>query len=325
MTVATAWQAAQVAAMGVDRLILANEVVDRGSLRLLQQTLLDHPQLTVWTYIDSAAGLRLLSEEVRVPPGRLRLLVELGVPRGRAGVRMADEALALARAAADGPHPLAGVGAFEGIIGGSEPAIDAVDAFLRLLAQVARALEEAGLLADEPLVTAGGSAYPDRVAEVLRSELPGRAFRIVLRSGCSLTHDCGSYRDLSPFGPSQRVAGSMISAIEVWAPVLSRPEPDRVIVGLGKRDVSYDAGLPVVLTVRAQGQPAHEIQCAHDRTVIALNDQHAYLTVDASDPIAVSDLVCVGISHPCTTFDKWRSIPIVDDEYRVIEIATTHF
>ena len=38
----------------------------------------------------------------------------------------------------------------------------------------------------------------------------------------------------------------MISAIEVWAPVLSRPEPDRVIVGLGKRDVSYDAGLPVV-------------------------------------------------------------------------------
>ncbi|MBU6244763.1 MAG: hypothetical protein KGP12_06065 [Actinomycetales bacterium] len=121
------------------------------------------------------------------------------------------------------------------------------------------------------------------------------------------------------------VDASMVSAIEVWAPVLSRPEPDRIIVGLGKRDVSFDAGMPVVLTARERGEPWREVRSGHRRTVTALNDQHAFLDVDDSDPIAVSDLACLGISHPCTTFDKWQAISIVDDEYRVMEIATTRF
>lgn len=324
MTVATAWQAAQVAAMGVERIILANEVVDTGSLRLLDQTLRNHPSLILWTYVDSAEGLRLLGEQVSAEHGRLHLLVELGVPGARAGVRSQAEALALARAAAAGPHALAGIGAFEGVIGGADP-LAAVDDFLRLLAATGLAIEEAGLLGPSPMVTAGGSAYPDRVAAILRPALGQSACRIVLRSGCYLTHDCGSYRDASPFGTSRRVDASLISAIEVWAPVLSRPEPGRVIAGIGRRDVSFDAGLPVVLQTRSAGDVAPGDPMERRRTVVALNDQHAFIDVDPADPVAIGDLACFGISHPCTTFDKWRAIPIVDDDYRVVDIATTWF
>lgn len=324
MTVATAWQAAQVAAMAVDRIILANEVVDPGSLRLLDQTLHDHPSLTMWTYIDSAEGLRRLEEQVRADHGRLHLLIELGVPGARAGVRTATEALALAGAAADGPHALAGVGAFEGVIGGTN-ALAAVDDFLRLLAATSLAIEEAGLLGANTMVTAGGSVYPDRVAAILSPALEQSAYRIVLRSGCYLTHDCGSYRDASPFGTPQRVNAQLVSAIEVWAPVLSRPEPGRIIAGMGRRDVSFDAGLPVVIGTRGAVDSVLRDTEGHHRTVVALNDQHAFIDVDPADPIAIGDLACFGISHPCTTFDKWQAIPIVDDDYRVVDIATTRF
>lgn len=112
-------------------------------------------------------------------------------------------------------------------------------------------------------------------------------------------------------------------AIEVWGVVLSRPEPTRAIVGIGKRDASTDGLLPLVKKVRRRG--SLRIEPATSRRVAQVNDQHSYLDLDPSDPLAVGDLVGFGISHPCTTFDKWRAIPIVDDDYRVIEIAETLF
>ena len=33
----------------------------------------------------------------------------------------------------------------------------------------------------------------------------------------------------------------------------------------------------------------------------------------------------LGISHPCTTFDKWRVISVVDDAYNVVDVITTRF
>jgi len=39
----------------------------------------------------------------------------------------------------------------------------------------------------------------------------------------------------------------------------------------------------------------------------------------------VGDLIGFGISHPCTTFDKWRAIPIANDKYQVVAIANTKF
>ena len=49
------------------------------------------------------------------------------------------------------------------------------------------------------------------------------------------------------------------------------------------------------------------------------------MTVPASAPFRVGDMVACGISHPCTTFDKWRLLFIVDDDYTVTSAIRTFF
>ena len=143
---------------------------------------------------------------------------------------------------------------------------------------------------------------------------------VVLRSGCYLTHDHGEYARV---GPAARQRGpELIPALELWAPVLSRPEPTLALICAGRRDVSFDQGFPVPLRVRgADGA----LRGADRMTVTRLDDQHGYLSVPADAELVPGDLICLGISHPCTTFDKWRVIPVVDDEYRVIDAVHTFF
>ena len=41
--------------------------------------------------------------------------------------------------------------------------------------------------------------------------------------------------------------------------------------------------------------------------------------------LAVGDRVGLGISHPCTTFDKWHWMPLVENDYRVSDAVAMHF
>ena len=34
-------------------------------------------------------------------------------------------------------------------------------------------------------------------------------------------------------------------------------------------------------------------------------------------------MIAFDISHPCLTFDKWRQVLLVDEQYRVIDVAET--
>jgi D-serine deaminase-like pyridoxal phosphate-dependent protein len=189
-----------------------------------------------------------------------------------------------------------------------------------------------------PIITAGGSAYFDIVTRELTASASGDPPAIVvLRSGCYLTHDDGQYARIGPAGrqaslvprtansvqsPAGPAGPELIPALELWAPILSRPEPGLALACAGRRDVSFDMGMPVPLRIR---RPDGELRPADRLTVTRLDDQHAYLSVPADVELAPGDLVCLGISHPCTTFDKWRVVPVVDDAYRVIDAVHTFF
>lgn len=326
VTVATAWQAAAVVRMGTQRIIVANEVTDPGSLRLLARLLRDHPDLEMYCYADSLEGLQLLEAHLPEFGGRFRVLLELGVQGGRTGLRNDDDAQALGRRVAEGPLPLAGVAAFEGLIdGGSiERTLGLVDSLLGRCTTTALQLTESGYIGvPDPILTVGGSAYFDRVVAVSPPALRGTTWRTVLRSGCYVTHDCGTYDQLSPLaGRGPAGDNRLRPALQVLAAVLSRPEPGRAIIGLGRRDASFDAGLPVPLFVRRDGA-LRPIDA--DWRVVAVNDQHAYLDIPADAQLQVGDLMGFGISHPCTTFDKWRVLPLVDPDYTVLELAHTWF
>ncbi|AGL19544.1 alanine racemase [Actinoplanes sp. N902-109] len=288
-TVATAGQALVLRRLGVPRILIANQVLDLTALRWLST------QEGIVLQVDSVAGV-----EAVAAAGGLPVLVELGHAGGRTGCRTVEAVREVARAAAGAPGvTLAGITAYEGGLG-SAAAVD------ELLATQKRAAHEiADLLPDEVIVSAGGSAWFDRVVAALGGQwLPGHTVRAVLRSGASITHDDGFYRERTPFN---RVAeGSLTAALELHAQVLSVPEPGLAIVGMGKRDAPVDEGLPVT----AAGE------------VVKLNDHHTYVR---SSSLAIGDLVRFGVSHPCTTFDKWRWIPVADDNDVVVDILHTYF
>lgn len=332
ITLATAQEARVGVAYGVPRILLANQLVLPGEVRWAQEALDADPGLDLLCLVDSAEGVARLAGLAR---GRrpLPVLVELGYPGGRTGARTVEEALAVARAARASPRlSLRGVECFEGLFQTADAAADAarvralLDGLLALAARVeAEGLGEGG----ELLVSAGGSAYFDLVAAAWeRQPLRGPA-RLVLRSGCTLTHDSGLYQRLvarleARLPERWRASRSLEPAIEVWSAVLSCPEPGLALLGMGKRDVAHDVDLPQPRRWLRPGGPPPQAAPEGWR-IDRLNDQHAYLRLPPGAPLAPGDLVGCGVSHPCTTLDKWQLLLAVDGEDRVVEAIRTFF
>ncbi|MEV6966114.1 alanine racemase [Hamadaea sp. NPDC051192] len=309
ITVATPNQALACAALGVPRVLLANVVVDPTALRWLGS----QQDTEILVYADSVATV----ERLAAAGGHFRVLLEWGYAGGRTGCRTDAEAVAVAQAVHDAPTlDLVGISSFEGLLATPE----AAQSFLDSLVSATKAI--AHLLPADPIVTAGGSAYFDLVTATLGGQwLDGRQIRLVLRSGAYISHDDGTYRHKTPF---LRVPGegALDAALEIWAQVLATPEPGLALLGMGKREAPYDEGLPVPLRVRrADGR----VEPADGLEVLRLNDHHGHLLVRDEGAVAVGDLVCLGISHPCTAFDKWSVIPVVEDDYTVSELLRTYF
>ncbi|MUL84115.1 MULTISPECIES: alanine racemase [unclassified Mycolicibacterium] len=307
VTAATISQVRVFRAFGVTDVVLANEVVDLAGLAWLAAELDGDPDFHAQCWVDSVAGVELMTAGLAGAQRRLDVCVEVGMPGGRTGCRTDTEVDEVARAAASSPRlRLVGLAGYEASTGqdvGPE-AVAGVRAYLRGLR--AATVRLAGLFeADTAIVTAGGSTYPDVVADELAGDWPAHmSVRTILRSGCYLTHDDGLYARTSPL--------RLRPAMQVWAQVVSRPEPDLALVTMGRRDVSFDAGLPVPLSLPGS-------------SVVKLNDQHAFLRLADGDQAPVGSWLPFGISHPCTTFDKWQLIPVLDEDDRVTDLVRTFF
>ena len=330
ITAATAFQARTMIEHGVPRVLIANEVVAPGDIAWVAQA--TRQKHEVVCCVDSTHAVKILDDGLAglLRGRKVSVLVELGVMDGRTGARTVSEALVVARdVVASSSLKLVGVSGFEGIISESQTqtAEQRVDNFLDDLRGLADAMIAENLFqgVSEILISAGGSVFFDRVAAKLVGQNSAISERIIIRSGCYLSHDDGVIDQLSPYGSASRVSGDVFrAALEVWGVVLSRPEPSRVIVGIGKRDVSTDGMLPIAKKIlrRGNAQPQDWVEGTR---AVRVDDQHLYLNVDATDEVAVGDLIGFGISHPCTTFDKWRAIPIANDKYQVVAIANTKF
>jgi D-serine deaminase-like pyridoxal phosphate-dependent protein len=315
---------------GARRVLMANELTDPAALRWLARELAEHPDRELLCYVDSLDGVRLAEQafaEVAGAP-RLPVLIELGHEAGRTGARDLATALAVAEAAAAAPHlAVAGVAGYEGTIGHDRTpqTLARVDAFLTGLRDLAATLADRGLFAPgrEPIATAGGSSFFERVAAIL-GPLGADGIRVVLRSGCYLTHDNGQYATLTPSARPEWTLPPFQPALEVWTRVVSRPEPGLVLLNAGRRDLSHDAGLPVPLAAwhAATDTP---VELDADAHISALSDQHAFLRVAPASRLAVGDLVALGVSHPCMTLDRWRLFLLVNEDYDVIGGARTYF
>ncbi|MCP5155887.1 MAG: amino acid deaminase [Ectothiorhodospiraceae bacterium] len=338
ITLATPHQIQVARRYGVPRIVLANQLLGAPAIRFVLDELHRDPGFEFYCIVDSVEGVERLGEAVAAHPltRPLTVWVEGGAMGGRTGARTIESALAVARRVRDfAPHlALTGVEGFEGLLeADSAAAQDRVVAdFLGYLCEIAAACDAEGLFGDvSPVIlSAGGSAFYDMVVERFRAALPGRETMVLTRSGCYLTHDSKMYTDFfARLRARTRLADNagpgLRPALEVWAYVQSRPEPGKAVLTFGKRDVSYDAHLPVLEQWYRPGTHQAPIPCPPGGVVTGLNDQHAHVRLPADSPLAVGDMVSVGISHPCTTFDKWQVIWLVDDDYRVTGAVRTFF
>jgi D-serine dehydratase len=318
--VALLWQ------QGVARVILANELTDRAAIRWLGSRLGEDEALELFLYADSQANVAILDAAMAEVPGErpLDVLIELGHKGGRTGARTITEAVAVAEAVIASPRlRLAGVALFEGTIGATRTSetVARVDAFLTELGSLLTALSGRFEVA-EPLITAGGSHFFDRVVSMLATKASDEGARLVLRSGCYLVHDHGIYAKGTPSATGVRDAPTFRAALNVWARVVSCPEPGLALLDAGRRDLSFDAGFPIPLE-RTRGQDRLDLE--HAARIDALGDQHAFLRFERHVDVVPGDLVRLGVSHPCTTFDRWDLMLVVDDQDAVVGTIGTDF
>ena len=335
MTFATVTQLAVGVAAGARRTLIANQVVSDEDLGGIQQLLRTHEGLRIVFLLDSVAQLDLIEAWSHAHQEHLpfELMIEIGVDGGRTGCRTHEQATALAeRCKASPAVKLVGIECYEGqgATGETGPDTAYTDTIMGRVEAVARHCETHGLFeTDEVLVSAGGSAIYDLVAARLKPAL-GMPVRGLLRSGCYVTHDHGTYQRFQ-VAIDQRLgcdcSDSLRPAMEVWATVQSCPEPRLAIVAMGKRDVSFDLSMPTPIARALLGAQATSTVPASWR-ISALNDQHGYLRWTAADDAlapVVGERIGFGISHPCTTFDKWHWMPIVEDDYRVSDAVSINF
>jgi D-serine dehydratase len=334
ITVATAQQLQVARDFGVRRIVLANQLVGRQAIRYVLAELRRDPGFDFYCLADSQRNVAALAAAARNhgagPP--IQVLLEGGYPGGRTGCRDLESALALARAikSAEPYLALRGVEGFEGLVTGPAAQKEAdVARFLDFLVEIAVRTAAEDLFARGPLIlSAGGSAFYDMVVARLQDAQVDREFLVLTRSGCYLTHDSLMYREafeaLRKRSPEAELQGAgPLAALEVWAYVQSRPEPSKVLLAMGKRDVSYD-DMPIALSWCRPGVGSpRPVPSGH--VVTALNDQHCHMSVPVESFLEVGDMVGFGISHPCLTFDKWQVIYLVDDAYTVTSAIRTFF
>lgn len=327
ITLATAHQVLVAYSHGVRRILMANQLVGKENMAIIARLLRD-PGFEYHCLVDSAAQLDQLGAFFSQSGQKLHVLLELGVAGGRTGVRDGDQLQSVLDALAlwSSSIALGGVEIYEGVLDDEA----AIRAFLQHAVAVTRMLAAEMRFQRAPILLSGaGSSWYDVVAEVFSAAGFGDTVEIVLRPGCYLTHDVGAYREaqskiLMRNPIARRMSSGLLPALQVWAYVQSVPEAERAIIGMGKRDAAFDSGFP---TPALHFRPGNELPIAAPAhwTVTKMMDQHAYLQIAAQDDLRVGDMIGFDISHPCLTFDKWRSLPVLNAQYRVVDVVQTFF
>ena len=334
ITAATYHQLRVMRSFGIKRIFLANQLVDPIAMGFVVDELSADTEFQFYCLVDSITNIEALGRASKRSVRPIQVLIELGQQGGRTGARAHEDALRLAVAVNSFPNlNLVGLETYEFVVAGSndtERERNIADLF-RSFVNLAMELDSRGLLKGPNFVlSAGGSVYFDLAATAITSVRLSRPVIPIIRSGCYLTHDHGWLPDTyakmclrSEIAASIRTCPS--PALEIWSYIQSRPEPTRALAAFGKRDVSHDIHFPEPILHFRPGNSGLPENFSDGTAVSALNDQHAYLNVPSASTLQVGDMLACGISHPCTTFDKWHAMLLVDDEYNVTGAISTYF
>lgn len=316
---------------GIKRVILANQLVGNRNMQTIAELLQD-PDFDFYCLTDSAEHAKLLAQYFGNANTPLKVLLEIGVSGGRCGCRTPEQIQqTLAVIANSNELQLAGVEFYEGVIHGDNE-VELINQFIQqMIGQTTQLLQQGAFDTEQVVLTGAGSAWYDLVAENFQqAQLPSQVIPVI-RPGCYLIHDTGIYQTSQQAVKARSliacdIAGDLSSALEVWAYVQSIPEPGHAIIGMGKRDTAFDSGLPSPeILFKINQTPADEIILDEKWQLTDIMDQHAYLAFPNGAALSVGDVIAFSTSHPCLTFDKWKQLAVIDDDYNVIDMLKTYF
>lgn len=324
ITVATAQQAVVAAQSGIRRVVMANQLAGRRNMEIVAKLLRD-PALDFYCLVDSVDGVHRMAEVFTRP---VQVLLELAPTPDQANFRTgvrSDEALNAVLAELR-RHPdihLRGIEIYEGVLKEE----DEIRVFLKRAVSALTVIAAAGGFHGRPILSGAGSAWYDVVAEEF-AEVKEMA-DVVLRPGCYLTHDVGIYKQaqarIETRNPiAARMREGLKPALHLWACVQSLPDAARAVIGFGKRDAAFDAGFAEPALRFRRGDTEPSATPSHWR-ITSMMDQHAFMEIAAGDDLRVGDYIGFDISHPCLTFDKWRKLLLLDDNWQVKEVFDTYF
>ncbi len=328
MTIANVNQAIKAVNWGVKNLIIANQVISKIDLLDLAQLQSENPEIFIAFFVDCVELAEYISAIYPANSPKLKIFIELGVKGGRTGFRAINDAKKAAIAIAKNPiFQIIGIATYEGVLINKQKP-DEITAVRQLMQDVLKLSQE--LLAngvfddgEKILITAGGSAVFDIITDDFK-KLFGARYLPILRSGCYITHDHIFYEQHLQAIQGRNDKLSLKPAIEVWCMVQSLPEDDLAILTIGKRDIGYDLHLPK--PIKYVNDKNQIVPSPDDWQLTALNDQHGFLKYDATKMrLKIGMRLALGVSHPCTTFEKWQNIFLVDDNYEILDIITTDF
>lgn len=325
ITLATAHQTRVAYEHGIRRVLMANQLVGRQNMEVIGH-LVEDTEFQFFCLVDSASLIDLLGEFFQARGQRVQVLIELGATDGRTGVRNREQLQDVLAALTRWKETIAvcGVEVYEGVLKDEK----SIRTFLQNAVDTTLELMREKRFDRSPVILSGaGSAWYDVVADVLSKA--GTGIEVVLRPGCYLTHDVGIYREaqeqIKVRNPIARTMEStLVQALQLWAYVQSVPEENKAILGLGKRDAAFDAGLPVPALHYRPGGAAPRA-APEGWLLTRMMDQHAYLQIPGGADIRVGDMIGLDISHPCLTFDKWRYLAVIDAGYNVVDVVETFF
>jgi len=327
ITLATASQVRVAYEHGIRRVLMANQLIGRQNMTIIARLQRD-PDFEFYCLVDSPEQVETLGRFFQSQQQRLNVLLELGVPGGRTGVRNRDSLRQVVAAVSAWKKHIAlcGIEVYEGVLSDES----AITAFLHRAVNVLNELAQEHRFGRTPVIISGaGSAWYDVVAEVFSKATFNADVEPLLRPGCYLTHDAGIYRDaqrqiMERNSSARGMPPGLLPALQLWAYVQSIPEKNLAIIALGKRDAAFDAGLPTPALHFRPGQE-RPAAAAGDWRLTRMMDQHAYMQIADGSDVRVGDMIGFDISHPCLTFDKWKYLLVVDSQYQVVDVVETFF
>ena len=320
--VATAQQAITAYEAGAKRIILANQLIGNGNMNIIAS--LDKT-VEFYCLVDSIENADALNTYFKHCKQTINVLLELGVANGRTGCRSETEATILARHVKNLSNvKLCGVEFYEGLINGTK-AICEIDSLINRAIQLVKTIcTSHGFDQDNVLLSGAGSAWYDVVTDkfnIVTASIPNLI--PIIRPGCYVTHDGHLYaKAQQKLRARKRIdkypKGELISCLEIWAHVQSVPESGLAIIAMGKRNVAFDAGLPMPKKHYRAGQQL-STSPAQTWEVTSIMDHHAFLKIPTNASILPGDVIVFSTSHPCLTFDKWREFLLITDDGRILQ------